>query len=91
MRNSARFCAVIRILTRLLLYRYNRQGYINSLSRLIEEKLQKFDDPSSAHVFFSAHGLPVKYVETLGDPYQTQTEATVDFCMARLRALGYLE
>jgi ferrochelatase len=68
---------------------YNRQGYINSLSRLIEEKLQKFDDPSSAHVFFSAHGLPVKYVETLGDPYQTQTEATVDFCMARLRALGY--
>ena len=89
MRISARFCAVIRILTRLLLYRYNRQGYINSLSRLIEEKLQKFDDPSSAHVFFSAHGLPVKYVETLGDPYQTQTEATVDFCMARLRALGY--
>ena len=33
--------------------------------------------------------LPKKYIESLGDPYKEQTEATVSFVMARLRQLGY--
>ncbi|KAJ1639570.1 ferrochelatase [Pavlovales sp. CCMP2436] len=44
---------------------------------------------SEAHVFFSAHGLPQKYVTELGDPYQAQTEATVNLVMAQLREWGY--
>lgn len=68
---------------------YNREGYINSVARLIADRCDKFDEPSAPHIFFSAHGLPVKYITDLGDPYQVQTEATVSFVMARLRALGY--
>jgi len=68
---------------------YNREGYISALTRLITDKCDKFDDPSSAHIFFSAHGLPTKYVDELGDPYKAQTEATVAFVMSRMRSLGY--
>ena len=32
---------------------------------------------AGAHVFFSAHGLPQKYVQELGDPYQQQIEAAL--------------
>jgi len=68
---------------------YNREGYIKSLARLVAEKCDKFEDPSTPFIFFSAHGLPVKYIESLGDPYKAQSEASVRFTMARLRALGY--
>lgn len=44
---------------------------------------------SVPHVFFSAHGLPAKYVTELGDPYQAQTEATVALVMDRLKEWGY--
>ena len=49
----------------------------------------KADGASAPHIFFTAHGLPTNYVETLGDPYQKQTEATVTFVTNRLRSLGY--
>lgn len=69
---------------------YSRQGYVNAVARLVAERCDAFDDDrTSPHIFFSAHGLPVKYIETLGDPYQVQTEATVAFVMARLKQLGY--
>jgi len=68
---------------------YNREGYVAALARLIAEKCDMSDNPSAPHVFFSAHGLPKKYIETLGDPYKLQTEATVAFVMQRLRQLGY--
>lgn len=42
-----------------------------------------------AHVFFSAHGLPVKYIDELGDPYKAQTEANAEFVMKRLHEMGY--
>ena len=68
---------------------YNREGYVRAVARLIAERADCFSEPSEAHIFFSAHGLPKKYVEQLGAPYKVQTEASVRFVMARLRALGY--
>ena len=68
---------------------YNRQGYVEAMARLVAEKIDKFDEPSKAHVFFSAHGLPVTYIEDLGDPYKAQTEASARFVMRRLQQLGY--
>ena len=68
---------------------YNREGYVNSLARTIMQKCDLSEDPSEPHVFFSAHGLPKKYIESLADPYKTQTEATVAFVMNRMRQLGY--
>lgn len=68
---------------------YNRPGYIDALARLVMEKCDTYERPHEPHIFFSAHGLPKKYIETLGDPYMTQTEATVVSVMAKLRSLGY--
>jgi len=72
---------------------YNREGYINALAKLIIAKCDLSADQAGGkdgpHIFFSAHGLPVKYVSELGDPYRMQTEATVSFVMARMRQLGY--
>lgn len=64
---------------------YNRQGYANAMARLIAESCDKFEDPQAPHIFFSAHGLPLKYIEDLGDPYKTQTEAS---CKARAQRGG---
>jgi len=70
---------------------YNREGYVNALARLIAEKCDLSPtNASTPHIFFSAHGLPNKYIADLADPYQQQTEATVIFVMNRLRQLGYL-
>ena len=35
-----------------------------------------------AHVFFSAHGVPVTYVEDAGDPYKAEMEECVCLIMA---------
>lgn len=83
--------------------RYNRPGYVKAMARLVEETLlsptfapagdgSSTDARSAAskpHVFFSAHGLPAKYVTELGDPYQAQTERTVELIMTQLREWGY--
>uniref|UniRef100_A0A7S0JK38 Ferrochelatase n=2 Tax=Calcidiscus leptoporus TaxID=127549 RepID=A0A7S0JK38_9EUKA len=68
---------------------YNRQGYVHSVARLVAQACDRFEETSTPHIFFSAHGLPTKYIEELGDPYQQQIEATVRFVMQRLLALGY--
>ena len=58
---------------------YNRPGYIDALSRLIAEKCDSFPTGSAAspHIFFSAHGLPKKYIENLGDPYKVCCHVTL--------------
>ncbi|CAN1778934.1 Ferrochelatase-2, chloroplastic [Linum perenne] len=53
---------------------YQRQGYVKSMADLIEEELQTFSKPDEVMVFFSAHGVPVSYVEEAGDPYRDQME-----------------
>lgn len=39
-------------------------------------------------IFFSAHGVPVSYVENSGDPYQKQMEECIDLIMEELKARG---
>jgi ferrochelatase len=62
---------------------YDHPGYIDALARRIEEALSTFPDPPSAHLLFTAHSIPVKYVER-GDPYRVHTEATVRLVLERL-------
>lgn len=70
---------------------YNREGYINAMARLVAQRIDAMQerDGVQGHVFFSAHGLPAKYIDELGDPYQQQIEANAKFVMQRLAATGY--
>jgi len=68
---------------------FSRPGYVASLARLIKQKCDTFDDANAPHIFFSAHGLPKKYIENLGDPYRQQTEETVALVMTKLKQMGY--
>jgi ferrochelatase len=65
---------------------YQRKGYIRAMNELIDQKLKTFANPENVHIFFSAHGVPVKYVTKYGDPYQSQMENCVDGIMKALRA-----
>merc|ERR1719284_120266 len=65
---------------------YTDDGYVESLTDSIEENLKTA--PTGAHIVFSAHGVPVKYVE-LGDPYIQQMESCVELVVQRLRARGF--
>ncbi len=53
---------------------YQRPGYLRAMAELIAAEIDKCDNPAQAHVFFSAHGVPVSYVEEAGDPYQREIE-----------------
>lgn len=68
---------------------YNRQGYVDAMASLIRAECDKFSSPGRPQLFFSAHGLPNKYIDELGDPYKAQMEKCVGYIMARLRELGY--
>jgi len=66
---------------------YDHPGYIDSMARLIACEIQACSDKPSAHVFFSAHGVPKSYVEEAGDPYQREIEACTQLIMDRLAEL----
>ena len=66
---------------------YDHPGYIDSMARLIACEIQACSDQPSAHVFFSAHGVPKSYVEEAGDPYQREIEACTQLIMNRLAEL----
>ncbi|HJQ71230.1 MAG TPA: ferrochelatase [Blastocatellia bacterium] len=59
--------------------------YINALARMVREELAAFPDqsPSATHVVFSAHSVPVSYIEA-GDPYLDQTRQTVGLVMKQI-------
>jgi ferrochelatase len=63
---------------------YDFPGYVQSMANLIASKIDATYDPSQAHVFFSAHGVPVSYVQEAGDPYQQQMEACTALIMKAL-------
>ncbi len=63
---------------------YSRPGYVNSMANLIRTELDKLSNPNDAHIFFSAHGVPVSYVEEFGDPYQREIEHCTDLIMQAL-------
>ncbi|NCJ06425.1 ferrochelatase [Synechococcales cyanobacterium C] len=54
---------------------YDRQGYVQAMVDLIAQEIDQCDHPESATIFFSAHGVPLSYVENSGDPYQKEIEA----------------
>ncbi|KAL5075101.1 hypothetical protein RYX36_014085 [Vicia faba] len=63
---------------------YQREGYIKAMSSLIEKELKSFDSPKEVMIFFSAHGVPLAYVEEAGDPYKAEMEECVDLIMEEL-------
>ncbi|KAK1321141.1 hypothetical protein QJS10_CPA03g02558 [Acorus calamus] len=63
---------------------YQRQGYIKAMANLIEKELQKFECPEKVTIFFSAHGVPLAYVEEAGDPYKAEMEECIDLIMEEL-------
>jgi ferrochelatase len=67
---------------------YQREGYIKSMGDLIEKELEKFAEPGKVMIFFSAHGVPVSYVENAGDPYKDQMEDCIYLIMQGLKARG---
>ena len=54
---------------------YGNQYYLQAMVNLISTKLDQVKHPQEAHIFFSAHGVPVSYIEEAGDPYQKEIEA----------------
>lgn len=63
---------------------YDRPGYLQAMAQLIAQELDQFPNPDQVNVFFSAHGVPVSYVEEAGDPYQREIEACVELIMETL-------
>ncbi|KAG6557004.1 hypothetical protein Mapa_001420 [Marchantia paleacea] len=67
---------------------YQREGYVQSMASLIEKELAKFEHPDEVNIFFSAHGVPVAYVEEAGDPYKAEMEECVELIMREVKARG---
>ncbi|KAH6825534.1 ferrochelatase 2 [Perilla frutescens var. hirtella] len=63
---------------------YQREGYIKAMADLIQKELENFDCPEEVMIFFSAHGVPLAYVEEAGDPYKAEMEECVDLIMEEL-------
>jgi len=63
---------------------YQDPGYLQAMSDLIARKLSDFDNPNEAHIFFSAHGVPLSYVTEGGDPYQQEIEDCTRLIMQTL-------
>ncbi|MBE9101928.1 ferrochelatase [Vacuolonema iberomarrocanum] len=60
---------------------YKRPGYLQAMADLIQRELTQYEDPDSVHIFFSAHGVPLSYVEEAGDPYQQEIEECTELIM----------
>jgi ferrochelatase len=60
-------------------------NYIEAMAAATFEELANFpdQDPSKTHILFSAHSVPVRYIEE-GDPYLDHTKRTVELIMQRL-------
>ncbi|XP_009628586.1 ferrochelatase-2, chloroplastic isoform X2 [Nicotiana tomentosiformis] len=63
---------------------YQREGYIKAMADLMEKELKSFERPGEVMIFFSAHGVPLAYVEEAGDPYKAEMEECVDLIMEEL-------
>ena len=71
---------------------YQRPGYVRSMAELIAAEIRKpdsaFDSPEEPIVFFSAHGVPVSYVEDAGDPYKEEMEECIRLIVDELKKMG---
>jgi ferrochelatase len=61
---------------------FNHPLYVQSVAEKIALALTHFDNPDTAHIVFSAHGLPLSLIER-GDPYARQVADTVKLVMQR--------
>ena len=69
---------------------FDQPGYIQAMSELIHKEINLCDEPESANIFFSAHGVPKSYVEEAGDPYQKEIEECSLLIMDKIESLtGY--
>ena len=66
---------------RLVEHFFSHPQYIEALAEKISLSLTHFDAPEKATLLFSAHGLPVSFIDR-GDPYQKHVEETVRLVMA---------
>jgi len=53
---------------------FSQSGYIKSMVELISDQILLCKSPSTAHLFFTAHGVPKSYVDEAGDPYKQEIE-----------------
>jgi len=69
---------------------YNRPGFLQATAKGIADTLASLprDARGTAHVLYTAQGLPRKYVDDLGDPYQEQVERCVQLVSDELGAMG---
>ncbi len=63
---------------------YSSQGYLRAMADLIAQEIDRLPNPNDAHIFFSAHGVPISYVEEAGDPYQREIEECTRLIMQTL-------
>jgi len=63
---------------------YDDQHYLASMTDLIKQELEQFEQPEKVHIFFSAHGVPKSYVTEAGDPYQAEIEKCTQMIMNHL-------
>ena len=63
---------------------YDNPQYLQAMADLIAQEIDKSESPENAHVFFSAHGVPMSYVEEAGDPYQKEIEECTRLIMETL-------
>ncbi len=59
------------------------EGYVSALCTRIRDGLAKFPDPKGVHLLFSAHSLPVDFINA-GDPYCDEVQSTIDAVLKRV-------
>ncbi|MEC4804787.1 MAG: ferrochelatase [Jaaginema sp. PMC 1079.18] len=64
---------------------YQNPQYLQAMADLIAQELTQFENPNEAHIFFSAHGVPLSYVTEGGDPYQAEIEDCTQKIMDTLK------
>ncbi len=64
---------------------YRLPGYLQAMAGRIVRALS--DAPDDAHLLFSAHGVPVRYVRRLGDPYARQIQETIGLLLPRVETV----
>lgn len=63
---------------------FDRPGYVEAMTQLLAKEIDACENPGEAVIFFSAHGVPISYVEEAGDPYQSEIEGCVDAILKQL-------
>jgi ferrochelatase len=61
---------------------FRHETYLDAVVEKVEEALGRFPVPERAEIVFSAHSVPLAVIEK-GDPYQRETEETVELLMQR--------